>query len=408
MKNSNVELLAPAGDFEKLQAAVIYGADAVYIGGSSYGLRANAKNFGIPEMAKAISYAHDSGVKVYVTCNIFAHNPDFDGLAEYFTRLEEIGADALIISDPGVFMIARETVPQMDIHISTQANITNAQTAKFWKNQGVKRVVLARELSLEEIKGFTGTDIELEAFCHGAMCISYSGRCLLSSYMTGRDSNRGDCSHPCRYSYNLVEEKRPNEFFPVLEDERGTYIFNSKDLCMLGHIPDMIEAGITSLKIEGRMKSAFYVANTVRAYRRAIDDYNKGVDIYRKNIASYLSDAERPSHREFTTGFYFGNPASNGQIYHTTSYIRGCDFVGSVLSYNETDGFAVVEQRNKFSVDDSLHVLSSDVDDFYFTVSEIYDMQGNRQESAPHPQQIVRVKTGRPLKAFDMLWKDAE
>ncbi len=400
------ELLAPAGDLEKLKIAVLYGADAVYIGGEHFSLRAKAKNFSISDMKEGISFAHNHGVKIYVTANIIAHNEDFKGMSEYFIELEKMKVDAILVADPGVFQIAKETIPNMEIHLSTQANNTNYKSAQFWYSLGVKRIVLARELSLNEIKEIrdnTKEDMELEAFVHGAMCISYSGRCLLSNYMTNRDANKGECSHPCRWKYYLVEEKRPNEYMPVVENERGTYIYNSKDLCMITHIPDLINSGISSLKLEGRMKTPFYVGTVVKAYREAIDDYIKDPNLYNSKLDYYLEEVSKASHREYTTGFYYDKPSGNEQIYTSNSYLRTYEFLGMVLDYNETTNIATIEQRNKFVVGDEVEFMSYNGGYFTQTIEQIIDEEGNSVDMAPHPQQIVKMKVIKPVNKFDMM-----
>nr|WP_312071252.1 U32 family peptidase [Anaerotignum propionicum] len=409
-KLNKPELLAPAGDLEKLKIAVLYGADAVYIGGEAYGLRAKAKNFGLDTMAEGIRFAHDHGAKVYITANIFAHNADFEGMAEYFKAVEKIGADALIISDLGVFSVAKEAVPNMEIHVSTQANNTNYMSASMWYKLGAKRVVIARELSFPEVKQIRENipeDMDIEAFVHGAMCISYSGRCLLSNYLSGRDANKGACSHPCRWKYHLVEETRPGEYMPIEENERGTYIYNSKDLCMIGHIPDILESGIMSLKIEGRMKTPFYVGTVVKAYRQAIDDYITSPDLYREKLPQYLEEVSKASHRDYTEGFYYEKPDGNQQIYNSNTYIRGFDFVGMVQEdSNPETGIAIVEQRNKFSVGDTIEVMPAKGNAFTMKVSKMWDEKGNAVESAPHPQQILQILFEKPVKKFDMLRKN--
>lgn len=402
------ELLAPAGDLEKLKIAVLYGADAVYIGGEAYGLRAKAKNFDMPSMKEGIEFAHEHGAKVYVTANIFAHNNDFNGMDEYFKEISTIGADAVLVSDPGVYMTLREAAPEMEIHISTQANNTNYKTAMFWHKLGAKRIVGARELSLKEIKEMRSMipeDMEIETFVHGAMCISYSGRCLLSNYLSGRDANKGACSHPCRWKYYLMEETRPGEYMPVEENERGTYIFNSKDLCMLNHIPELVEAGISSFKIEGRMKTPYYVGTIVKAYRQAIDDYFKDPEYYKSRIDYYMSEVSKASHRDFTTGFYFGKPGHDDQVYTNNSYIRDYDFIGVVLEDRNDGGFAKVMQRNKFEVGDKIEVLPVTGDSAEMTVEEMTDEEGTPVMSAPHPEQILMLRTDLPLKKYDMLRK---
>lgn len=408
--NKKIELLAPAGDLEKLKIAVLYGADAVYLGGTSFSLRAKAKNFDEKEMREGIEFAHAHNVKVYVTCNIFAHNGDFDGMAEYFKFLQEINVDAILVADPGVFALAREVIPDMDIHISTQANNTNYKTALFWQKLGATRIVMARELSLKEIKGISDNipeDLEIEAFVHGAMCISYSGRCLLSNYLSGRDANRGACSHPCRWKYALVEQTRPGEYMPIEEDEdkRGTFIFNSKDLCMIEHIPELIDAGIMSLKIEGRIKTSFYVGTIIKIYREAIDDYLKDPELYNSKKDYYVEEVKKASYRGFTTGFYYGKPNQNEQIYTSSSYIRNYDFIGIVLDYDDETGFATIEQRNKFVVGDNIEFLCAKDETFSMVVEEMYDKDGVQISEAPHPQQIIKLKVDRKVKPFDMMRK---
>ena len=329
----DTELLIPAGSLEVLKVAVNYGADAVYIGGEDFGLRAKAHNFTLEEMKEGVEYCHNAGVKLYVTANIFAHNDDLEGVREYFENLKPIGIDALIISDPAIFMMAKEILPNVEIHISTQANNTNYGIYRFWYQQGAKRVVSARELSLEEIRQIRENipeDMEIESFIHGAMCISYSGRCLLSHFLTGRDANQGACTHPCRWKYSVVEEKRPGEYFPVDEDDRGTYIFNSKDLCMIEHIPDLIDAGIDSFKIEGRMKTALYVATVARTYRKAIDDFIESPALYEKNLEYYKSEIGKCTYRQFTTGFYYGKTDSDSQVYDNNEYVKDYIYVCTV------------------------------------------------------------------------------
>ena len=401
-----IELLSPAGNLEKLKTAVIYGADAVYIGGEAFSLRAAADNFDRDTMNEGLKFAHDRGRKVYVAVNIFPHNADLKALPSYIKSLYESGVDAILVSDPGVFSIAREAAPDLEIHISTQANNVNYKSAEFWHKLGAKRIVLARELSLREIKEIrehVPDDLELEAFVHGSMCISYSGRCLLSNYMTYRDSNRGLCAHPCRYKYSLVEEKRPNQYFPVFEDEHGTYILNSHDLCMIEHIPEVIESGITSLKIEGRMKSAYYTAVVTKAYRETLDSYLKDKDDYKVN-PKWLSEVSKASHRDFSTGFYFGKPEK--QIYTNSSYIRTYDIVGIVKDYDENSKIAVIEQRNKVLLNDEVEILSPDRDSMTIKLDKMWDEEGNIIDSAPHPQMIYKIKTDIKLKPYDMLTKE--
>ncbi len=408
-KRVKPELLAPAGDLEKLKIAVLYGADAVYIGGEAYSLRAKAKNFDYETMKEGIKFAHDHGVKVYVTANIYAHNNDFNGMAEYFKEVESAGADALLISDLGVFSVAKEAVPNMELHVSTQANNTNYMSANMWYNLGARRVVVARELSLKEIKEIRDKipeDMEIEAFVHGAMCISYSGRCLLSNYLSGRDANKGACAHPCRWKYYLVEETREGEYMPIEENERGTYIYNSKDLCMLNHIPDLVESGVISFKIEGRMKTPFYVGTVIKAYREAIDDYFESPEKYESRIPHYFEEISKASHRDYTTAFYYGKPGGNEQVYTSNTYIRNYDFIGMVQEdYNEETGCAIVEQRNKFEVGDEIEVMPAKGESFKMTVEKMWNENGEEITSAPHPQQILKVKFDRPVKKFDMLRK---
>ena len=399
------ELLIPASSLEVLKIAVIYGADAVYIGGEAFGLRAKAKNFSMEEIREGIAFAHAHDVKVYITANILAHNGDLDGVREYFAELREIKPDALIISDPGVYMIAKEVCPEIERHISTQANNTNYGTYRFWYEQGAKRVVSARELSLAEIKEIRANipdDLEIETFIHGAMCISYSGRCLLSNYFTGRDANQGACTHPCRWKYAVVEEKRPGEYLPVYENERGTYIFNSKDLCMIEPIPELMESGIDSFKIEGRMKTALYVATVARTYRRAIDDYKQSPELYREHMAWYQEQISNCTYRQFTTGFFFGKPSDEAQIYDNNTYVKEYTYLGIVGERNE-EGLYRIEQRNKFSVGESIEVMKPDGANITVTVQRIVDEEGNDMESAPHPKQVLYIDLGQPLAMYDIL-----
>ena len=399
------ELLIPASSLEVLKIAVIYGADAVYIGGEAFGLRAKAKNFSMEEIREGIAFAHAHDVKVYITANILAHNGDLDGVREYFAELREIKPDALIISDPGVYMIAKEVCPEIERHISTQANNTNYGTYRFWYEQGAKRVVSARELSLAEIKEIRANipdDLEIETFIHGAMCISYSGRCLLSNYFTGRDANQGACTHPCRWKYAVVEEKRPGEYLPVYENERGTYIFNSKDLCMIEHIPELMESGIDSFKIEGIMKTALYVATVARTYRKAIDDYKQSPELYREHMAWYQEQISNCTYRQFTTGFFFGKPSDEAQIYDNNTYVKEYTYLGIVGERNE-EGLYRVEQRNKFSVGESIEVMKPDGANITVTVQRIVDEEGHDMESAPHPKQVLYIDLGQPLAMYDIL-----
>ena len=404
------ELLIPASSLEVLKTAVIFGADAVYIGGDAFGLRAKAKNFSKEEMAEGISFAHEHGVKVHVTVNILAHNYDLDGVETYLHELKELKPDALIIADPGIFMKARRICPEIDIHVSTQANNTNYETYNFWHDLGAKRVVAARELSINEIKEIvakTPEDLEMECFIHGAMCISYSGRCLLSNYFTGRDANHGACTHPCRWKYAVVEEKRPGEYLPVYENDRGTYIFNSKDLCMIEHIPELVDAGVDSCKIEGRMKTALYVATVARTYRKAIDDYFESEEKYRQNMPWYLDQIARCTYRQFTTGFYFGKPSEETQIYDNNTYVNEYIYLGIVYDVDER-GYARIEQRNKFSVGDEIEIMKPDGTDVKVRVNGMYDEDGNAVESCPHSKQVIFLDLSEPASIYDILRVSAQ
>lgn len=399
------ELLVPASSLEVLKIAVVFGADAVYIGGEVFGLRAKAKNFSMEDMREGIKFAHAHNVKVYVTANILAHNGDLEGVREYLEELKIIKPDALIIADPGVFTIAKEVCPEIERHVSTQANNTNYGTYQFWKAQGATRVVSARELSLAEIKEIRNNipdDLEIETFVHGAMCISYSGRCLLSNYFTGRDANQGSCTHPCRWKYAVVEEQRPGEYLPVFENERGTYIFNSKDLCMIEHIPEIIDAGIDSLKIEGRMKTALYVATVARTYRKALDDYAESPDKYKQNMEWYIDQISNCTYRQFTTGFFFGKPADEAQIYDNNTYVREYIYLGIVGEIN-AEGLYRIEQRNKFSVGEEIEVMKPNGDNIIASVRRIVDEKGNDVASAPHPKQVLYIDLGQPLDVYDIL-----
>lgn len=404
---NKIELLAPAGDLEKLKIAVEYGADAVYFGGEMFSLRAGAGNLTIPEIEEGVEYAHSKGAKCHMAMNIFAHNEDIEPLRRYLESIRHIPIDAFIVSDPGVITVLKDVIPDAELHISTQANMTNYVTANFWYNMGVKRLVLARELTLGEIREIRQRipeDMDLESFVHGAMCISYSGRCLLSNYMIDRDANRGMCAHPCRWKYKLVEEKRPGEYYPVEEDNRGTYIMNSKDLCMLEHLPDLIDAGVSSFKIEGRMKSVFYVATVVSAYRKAIDSYMADPENY-SFAYSWYNEMLKASHREFTTGFYYDKPTNEDQNYQTSAYTREYSFTGKVLSYDTDSSIAVVEQRNKMNLGDTIEVFGPDIDYFEQKLTVLLDEDDNPIESAPHPQQILHIKMNKPVKPNYILRK---
>ncbi|WP_026894141.1 peptidase U32 family protein [Clostridiisalibacter paucivorans] len=407
---NNIELLAPAGDLEKLKMAIIYGADAVYLGGNKFGLRAQAKNFDIDQIKEAVEFAHTRKKKVYVTLNIIPHNEDFDGLSEYILELESANVDAVIVSDPGIICMIKEVAPNLEIHLSTQANTTNYHSARFWHNNGVKRIVLARELSLKEISEViknTPDTVEYEAFVHGAMCISYSGRCLLSNYMTSRDANRGNCAQACRWKYSLVEEQRPGEYYPIYEDDKGTFIFNSKDLCMIEHIPELMKSGIKSFKIEGRMKSSYYVATIIRSYRMAIDNYLKSPENFQYD-SKWLDEIKKASHRDFTKGFYFSKPTEEDQLYTSSSYIRNYDFVGLVIDYDEETNMATVEQRNRVFVGDKVEIFGPNRDFFIQNIQNMWDEKGNEINVAPHAQQIYKIKVDRPVSKWDMIRKPRE
>ena len=406
-KAGRPELLIPASSLEVLKTAVNFGADAVYIGGEIFSLRAKAKNFTLEEMEEGIRFAHARGVKVYVTANILAHNGDLEPAREYFAQLRDLGEaapDAMIISDPGMFMICREVWPEAEIHISTQANNTNYQTYLFWHQLGAKRVVSARELSLKEIREIREhipDDLEIESFIHGAMCISYSGRCLLSNYFTGRDANRGACTHPCRWKYAVVEETRPGEYLPVYENERGSFIFNSKDLCMIEHIPELVTAGVDSFKIEGRMKTALYVAAVTRTYRRAIDDYFAGEEHYVQNLDWYRAEIAKCTYRQFTTGFYFGRSDENTQIYDNSTYVNEYTYLGIVEERKQE--LVRITQRNKFSVGDRIEIMKPDGRNVSVLVEAMYNEEGDAVESCPHSRQQIWIKLSVAADELDLL-----
>lgn len=410
------ELLIPASSLEVLKTAVIFGADAVYIGGESFGLRAKAKNFTIQDMKEGIAFAHAHHVKIYVTVNIFAHNRDLEGVGRYLEELKEIRPDGLIIADPGIFEMAGGICPEIERHISTQANNTNYAACRFWHRLGAKRVVAARELSMEELKELRQNipeDMEIEAFIHGSMCISYSGRCLLSNYFTGRDANQGTCTHPCRWKYAVVEETRPGEYMPVYENERGTYIFNSKDLCMIEHIPDLIQAGIDSFKIEGRMKTALYIATAARTYRRAINDYLESAALYEQKLPWYRQQIASGTFRQFTTGFFYGKPSQEAQVYDSNDYVKNYTYLGMIEACNAA-GYYRIEQRNKFSVGDIIEAIKPDGQNVQIKVRAILDEEGMAMESAPHPKQVLYLdleyekEPGGSLKPYDILRRKEE
>jgi len=400
------ELLSPAGDLERLKVAYTYGADAVYMAGKTLGMRAKARNFEMEEMSEGIRHAHALGKKVYITANIIARNEDFTGIEEYFQELEKIKPDALIISDLGIFELARKTLPNTEIHISTQANSTNYASVNFWHKLGASRVILARELSIQEIAEIHKKVpiIELETFIHGAMCMAYSGRCLISNYMNNRDANRGGCSQPCRWNYALVEEKS-GALMPVYEDETGAYVFYSKDLCMIQHLPDLIKAGVSSFKIEGRMKTSYYVAAVTKAYRQAIDDYFTDPELYAANREFYLKELEKVSNREYTTGFYYGPMTEADHCYNGDTHARMQDFLAIVEDYNETTGFCLIEQRNKFEVGDKVEIFRANAPSYIQTVKIMEDEDGIQVQSAPHPKQKLKLKVDSPVSKYDIVRK---
>ena len=401
------ELLAPAGNLEKLKIAIIYGADAVYLGGENFGLRAGAKNFTLKQLAEGIKFAHDRGKRVYLTLNIISHNEDLVGLPKYVAKLKELDLDAVIISDPGVLKIVKNIIPEMEIHLSTQASTTNYAAVNFWYEQGIRRIILARELSLKEIEEIikkSPLDIKIETFVHGAMCISYSGRCLLSNYMVGRDANRGDCAQSCRWRYYLMEETRPGEYFPVYEDKRGTYIFNSKDLCMIEHLPSLIEAGISVFKIEGRMKSSYYVGTVVKAYRHLIDSYLSKLKEYYCD-EKWVDEIKKVSHRCFTSGFYFAKPGGEEQRYDSSVYIKTYDFSGLILDYNKSNQIATIEQKNRIFVGDEIEIFGPDDDFFTQKIEKMWDEEGEEIKVAPHAKQIIRIQMAKPVKPWYIIRK---
>ncbi len=402
------ELLIPAGSLENLKIAVKYGADAVYIGGEVFSLRAKAKNFTMEQMREGIEFAHKYGVKVYITANIIPHNSDIEIARNYFKEIKDLNADAIIVADPGVLMLVKEYLPEMEIHLSTQANNTNYASMNFWHSLGVKRIVAAREMSFDEIKEcneMTDDDLDIEAFVHGAMCISYSGRCLLSNYMTNKDANKGACTHACRWKYNLVEETRPGEYMPVFENERGTFIYNSKDLGMISHIDKLLDAGIYSFKIEGRMKTALYVATITKMWREAIDDYLESPERYFSKLDYYETEIRKCTYRQFTTGFYYDKPKDTEQIYDKNSYVKEYKFVGRGLYYDEENGLAVIEQRNKFVLGDVLEVITKKGPCLEIKVEQMYNEDGEEVKEAPHPKQIIKIKTSIKVADNDIIRK---
>lgn len=408
-----LELLAPAGDLEKLKIAVLYGADAVYFGGEAFSLRSGAGNFTLEEMREGVAYAHARGVKCYLTLNIYPHNEDIAPMERFLHDIKEIPVDAFLVSDPGAMAVLKEQIPGAVIHLSTQANMTNYRTAGFWYEQGVRRIVTAREMSVREIvelREKVPGDMEIEAFAHGAMCVSYSGRCLLSNFMTGRDANRGACAHPCRWKYALVEEQRPGVYWPVEEDARGSYILNSGDLCMIGHIPEMARAGVTSFKIEGRMKSIFYLATVVAQYRKAIDAAEEILagkadeSVYEESLDGWMKELGKASHRTFTTGFYFGKPDASAHNYETSAYVRDYTFTGLVLDYDAGTGEALVEQRNKMTTGEEIEVFGPAGESFTQILTDMRDAEsGEPLEAAPHPQQHLLIRMDEQVSPGSML-----
>lgn len=400
------ELLAPAANLSVLKTAIRYGADAVYLGGESFGLRAGADNFTNEEIRAGIAFAHKQRKKVYVTVNIFAHDRDLAGVRAYLKELNDIGPDGLLIADPGIFQMAKEIIDnkRTDLHISTQANNTNYEIFKFWHSLGAKRVVGARELSLEEIadiRRHIPDDLEMEIFVHGAMCISYSGRCLLSNYFTGRDANQGECTHPCRWQYGVVEQTRPGEYLPVEENDRGTYIFNSKDLNMVGHLDDLCNAGVDSLKIEGRMKTDLYVATVVRAYRMALDDLSVSVDKYQSKKPLYEQEIRECTYRPFSTGFFYGKPKDEAQIYDSNTYEKGATYIGEIEEI--CDGLARISQKNKFSVGETIEIMKPNGDNIPVRIDKLFNSDREPVESAPHPKETIYFPVPPVAQVGDLL-----
>lgn len=412
MKIKLPELLAPAGNMERLTVAFDYGADAVYLGAEKMSLRNFADNFTPQNLRLGCEYAHSRGGKVYVACNAFARDNDIDGLKELLPDIQRAGADALIVNDPGVIRMAKKLVPDMPLHLSTQANTLNSEAAMFWYEQGVERVILARELSLEQIKEMRSKlpdDLDLEMFVHGAMCISYSGRCLLSNYLNGRDSNRGECAQPCRWRYEIREKGTDGEYFDIEQDENGTFLMNSRDMRLIEYIPEIVDSGIMSLKIEGRMKSIAYVATVVNAYRMALNEYARCLETGEKYVppATAMLELERASHRPYTTGFALGNPGAAGQNTSSGGYVSDAAIAAVVMDYDSETGTAHIAQRNKFYDGEELTILSPCDVERSFTVKGMKDMEGNSVESAPHPKQQLIIGCDEPVKKGDILRKKA-
>ena len=401
--NRHIEVLSPAGNMDKLKMAIRYGADAVYCAGQSFGLRASSSNFSNEELKEAVEFVHSHGKKIYVTCNIIPHNEDLVGLEDYLKFLESIKVDAIIVADLGIFLLAKRVAPNLERHVSTQANTSNYLTTEFWKEQGATRVVVAREVSIADIKTMKeAADIEIEAFVHGAMCISYSGRCLLSNYFTTRDANRGQCTQACRWKYSLVEENRPGEYYPIEEDQHGTYIFNSKDLCLLKYIPDLVEAGVDSLKIEGRMKSVHYAATVTKVYREAVDSYLADPEHYEVK-PEWIEELEKISHRPYTEGFSVEKPDETAQNYGQSSNTQTHDFIGLVEGYNVEEGYAYLEQRNNFKVGDEVEFCQPHGELVHHVITKMTDEEGNEITVAPHPQMKVRLYIDTPLEEYAMM-----
>jgi len=401
-----VELLAPAGNLEKLKVAALYGADAVYCGGFSYGLREGADNFSYDELKEGTEFLHARDKQIYVTVNMIPHNEDLENLPEYLHQLEEIGVDALIISDPGVLNIIREEDIDLDLHLSTQANAVNYASVNFWHKLGLERVILARELSKEEIKEIReNTDISLEMFIHGAMCISYSGRCLLSNYFVNRDANRGQCAHSCRWKYYLMEEERPGEYYPVFEDKNGTHIMNSKDLCLIEYIPEVLATGVDSLKIEGRMKGMHYVANVVSTYKKALDEYYQDPKNYEFK-QEWFQDLRKVSHRGYTTGFFLHPPTEDDQNYESSAYKRTYDFMGVIRGYDFENKEALIEVRHKFFRGDKIEILKHNGNVQTESVDYIINEEGVKVEDAPHPKEIIRVPVENEYEELEVVRRE--
>jgi putative protease len=407
---NKIELLAPAGSLEKLKTAILFGADAVYCGGLNFGLRAGADNFTVEELKEGIKFAHQHDKKVYMTLNMIPHNKELAQLPEYIEKIKELKLDALIISDPGVFAFVKKEMPEMEIHISTQANNVNWASALFWAEQGAERIILARELDRDEIKEIaekTEGKVELEYFVHGAMCISYSGRCLLSNYFVGRDANKGDCAQSCRWQYHLVEEQRPGEYYPIEENDQGTFVMNSRDLNLAEEIPELIEMGLSSLKVEGRMKSVHYAATVINTYRQLIDQYFADPENYEAD-PKLLAELRKISHRDYTKGFYYGKPGSEGQRYESSSYLRSYDFMGVVKDYDPAAKEAVIEVRNKIFKGDELELVVPGQKTFTINADYLLDEEGAEIKAAPHPKQLIKIPLTKEVPVGSLLRRQKE